>query len=283
MLTFDNDPRFVGGACGRAFPSALVRFLLCLGVMPHVIAPHRPDVNASVERFHRTLGEGACVCTCRGSGSKSARSPRRFCSTTIRNGPTRLVPVATGLCWLHRTSVQEIGMLRIMEQASLPQHVRCEYNERGPFCSYSSSNASIFTKERVNLCCVCSPQSSNVSVSAFSRSQNGFRVGSNHRRPPLCSARSPILPEANPSCLRKTSCYDKLIILRRQIKRPIYLKTDRFLLVVLARMVRSWKKALPCPGRRRFFAGIVSSSACSGSINHRFMRECRGSRLRQSP
>ena len=57
MLTFDNDPRFVGGACGRAFPSALVRFLLCLGVMPHVIAPHRPDVNASVERFHRTLGE----------------------------------------------------------------------------------------------------------------------------------------------------------------------------------------------------------------------------------
>ena len=36
----------------------------------------------------------------------------------------------------------------------------------------------------------------------------------------------------------------QLIILRRQIKRPIYLKTDRFLLVVLARMVRSWKQAL---------------------------------------
>jgi putative transposase len=36
----------------------------------------------------------------------------------------------------------------------------------------------------------------------------------------------------------------QLIILRRQIKRPVYRKTDRFLLVVLARMVRSWKQAL---------------------------------------
>ena len=36
----------------------------------------------------------------------------------------------------------------------------------------------------------------------------------------------------------------QLIILRRQMKRPVYRKTDRFLLVVLARMVRSWKEAL---------------------------------------
>jgi transposase InsO family protein len=56
MLTFDNDPRFVGSPSGRDFPSALVRFLLCLGVQPNVIPPHRPDLNAYVERFHRTLG-----------------------------------------------------------------------------------------------------------------------------------------------------------------------------------------------------------------------------------
>ena len=36
----------------------------------------------------------------------------------------------------------------------------------------------------------------------------------------------------------------QLIILRRQIKRPVYWKRDRFLLVVLARMVRTWKQAL---------------------------------------
>ena len=36
----------------------------------------------------------------------------------------------------------------------------------------------------------------------------------------------------------------QLIILRRQIKRPIYRKTDRLLLVLLASMVRTWKQAL---------------------------------------
>jgi hypothetical protein len=41
------------------------------------------------------------------------------------------------LCWLLRTSVQEIGMLRTIEQASLPKQVRCEYNQRAPYCSHS--------------------------------------------------------------------------------------------------------------------------------------------------
>jgi hypothetical protein len=58
MLTFDNDPRFVGSASGRDFPSALVRFLLCLGVTPNVIPPRRPDLNAYVERFHRSSASG---------------------------------------------------------------------------------------------------------------------------------------------------------------------------------------------------------------------------------
>jgi transposase InsO family protein len=56
MLTFDNDPRLVGSASGRDFPSALVRFLWCVGVVPNVIPPHRPDLNAYVARFHRSLG-----------------------------------------------------------------------------------------------------------------------------------------------------------------------------------------------------------------------------------
>jgi transposase InsO family protein len=36
----------------------------------------------------------------------------------------------------------------------------------------------------------------------------------------------------------------QLIILRRQIKQPIYRKTDRLLLLLLARMVRTWKQTL---------------------------------------
>jgi putative transposase len=35
----------------------------------------------------------------------------------------------------------------------------------------------------------------------------------------------------------------QLVILRRQIKRPVYRKRDRLLLVLLARMVRTWKLA----------------------------------------
>jgi putative transposase len=36
----------------------------------------------------------------------------------------------------------------------------------------------------------------------------------------------------------------QLIILRRQVKRPVYRKTDRLLLILLARMTRTWKQAL---------------------------------------
>ena len=36
----------------------------------------------------------------------------------------------------------------------------------------------------------------------------------------------------------------QLLILHRQVKRPAYRKRDRLLLVLLARMVRTWKEAL---------------------------------------
>lgn len=56
-ITFDRDPRFVGAATGRDFPSPLVRFLLCLKIIPNVCPPHRPDKNAFVERYHRTYNQ----------------------------------------------------------------------------------------------------------------------------------------------------------------------------------------------------------------------------------
>jgi len=36
----------------------------------------------------------------------------------------------------------------------------------------------------------------------------------------------------------------QLIVLRRQVKRPAFTRTDRILLVLLARMVRTWNQAL---------------------------------------
>jgi hypothetical protein len=57
QITFDRDPRFVGNVMLRDFPSAFVRFWLCLGVHVDICPPHRPDRNAFVERYHRTYQE----------------------------------------------------------------------------------------------------------------------------------------------------------------------------------------------------------------------------------
>jgi hypothetical protein len=49
-LTFDHDPRFVGGSQRLDWPAAWVRFLLCLGVTPDICPPRRPDLKPFVER-----------------------------------------------------------------------------------------------------------------------------------------------------------------------------------------------------------------------------------------
>lgn len=53
-ITLDRDPRFVGAATSRDFPSPLLRFLLSVGVQPNVCPPHRPDLNCYVERYHKS-------------------------------------------------------------------------------------------------------------------------------------------------------------------------------------------------------------------------------------
>jgi len=75
----------------------------------------------------------------------------------------------------------------------------------------------------------------------------------------------------------------QLIILRRQVKRPVYRKTDRFLLV---RAAPGWSE----PGNRRCSSsnrrhsceGRVNSSVGSGSANRRCLQESRGFRPRRS-
>jgi Integrase core domain len=63
-ITFDRDPRWVGAASGRDFPSAFVRFLWCLGIGVIVCPAHRPDLNAFVERYHRTLKYECLLISC---------------------------------------------------------------------------------------------------------------------------------------------------------------------------------------------------------------------------
>ena len=84
MLTFDNDPRLVGSPAGRDFPSALVRFLLCLGVIPHVIPPHRPDKNAGRSSDFTAHAGQECLHVHR-PGTLSEVSERAFAFLTHYN------------------------------------------------------------------------------------------------------------------------------------------------------------------------------------------------------
>jgi hypothetical protein len=59
-ITIDRDPRFVGAATGRDFPSPFVRFLACLGIVVDICPPQRPDKNAFGERYHGTF-ERECL------------------------------------------------------------------------------------------------------------------------------------------------------------------------------------------------------------------------------
>jgi transposase InsO family protein len=54
-VRFDRDPRLWGSATMRDFPTPFLRFWYALGVEPVVNPPHRPDLNAFVERLHGTV------------------------------------------------------------------------------------------------------------------------------------------------------------------------------------------------------------------------------------
>jgi hypothetical protein len=56
-ITFDRDPRLAGSSSTENFPSALMRFLLCLGCEPVVLPPQKPELKPFVERFQRTFKE----------------------------------------------------------------------------------------------------------------------------------------------------------------------------------------------------------------------------------
>ncbi len=54
-LRIDRDPRLVGSWTIDGFPSAFVRYCLCLEVEVSVCKPRRPDLKPFVERFNRTV------------------------------------------------------------------------------------------------------------------------------------------------------------------------------------------------------------------------------------
>jgi transposase InsO family protein len=57
MVTMDRDARFVGSTLHADALSPFMRFWLCLGVLVTLLPPRRPDLNAFVERYHRSFEE----------------------------------------------------------------------------------------------------------------------------------------------------------------------------------------------------------------------------------
>ncbi len=54
-LRFDRDTRFVGSWGMGDFPSAMLRFILCMDIVPIICPPRRPDLKPFVERCIKTL------------------------------------------------------------------------------------------------------------------------------------------------------------------------------------------------------------------------------------
>jgi putative transposase len=64
----------------------------------------------------------------------------------------------------------------------------------------------------------------------------------------------------------------QLIVLRRQVKRPTFTRTDRILLVLLVRLVRTWQQALLVvqPDTRLALASGALPSVLEAKIKDRF-------------
>src|SRR5262249_52083899 len=54
LVGFDRDPRWVGAASGRDFPSPFVRMWHCLKGGVYICPPRRPDKNGCVERYNKS-------------------------------------------------------------------------------------------------------------------------------------------------------------------------------------------------------------------------------------
>ena len=58
----------------------------------------------------------------------------------------------------------------------------------------------------------------------------------------------------------------RVIVLRRSIRRPRVYDDDRLRLLILARLCRRWRDALPSSVRRRCYAGTGICSSSSGGV-----------------
>jgi hypothetical protein len=135
-------------------------------------------------------------------------------------------------------------MLRTIEQASLPWNVRCEYNQRDPTARTLWSSAYLREGEVQIVLCMFTLIKQRVSFS-FHALQEGFSRWIKPSKTSLLLGNLADMTRGKSDLLTENVLLrHQLIILRRQVKRPVYRKRERLLLMFLARMVRNWKQAL---------------------------------------
>ena len=187
-----------------------------------------------------------------------------------------------GLCWLLGTSVLKIGILSTTEQASLLKHVRSQYNQRGPCCSYSLATCLSSRRDAISALCIHLSQATSMfqlsrdpsTFFALDQTTNDLIFARNIRRydprksRTACGERPVTTPTGHPSSPNQTTGLSE-----KGSASPGASGQDSPNLET---------GALPCPGRRRCSAFIVSSSVCSGSAHRRRIPESLGFRPRQS-
>src|SRR5258708_18698530 len=131
-----------------------------------------------------------------------------------------------------------------MEQAFLPKQVRCEYNQQGPFCSYSPATR-LFSRRRGSVSVVSAHLHEATHRFPLSHTSRTCALSDQPPTTSLLLGTLADLTRGKSELLAENALLrHQLIILRRQIKRPVYRKTDRLLLVLLARIGRTWKQAI---------------------------------------
>ncbi len=107
-----------------------------------------------------------------------------------------------------------------------------------------SDHAPIFTKKRFYLCCVFPSIKQRVSFCLHALQEHVLRWMKPPTTPLVIGALADLTRGKAELLAENALLRHQLLILHRQVKRPAYPKRDRLLLVLLARMVRTWKEAL---------------------------------------
>src|SRR5260221_356279 len=138
----------------------------------------------------------------------------------------------------------ELDVLRFIERAFLSKHTLGTYNHSGSeFITVLSS--CLHRRRRGSVGVPTGHHHQATSLLQLPHAPKTFPVlGQTTVDLPCARTLTDLLRGKSELIAENALLRQQLSILHRQIKRPVYKKTDRLLLVLLASMVRTWKQAL---------------------------------------